>query len=333
METHRSIVWDTAAARAGCYRQSLSEHVVSNCSTLGILQMSSAEIQQVTELFQKLTTSATADDRTSVAGEVAAVVKSSGLGALKPIAEQLKAALEDAASAAREGGLQAFTTVVETVGKPAEPYLVPLLAQLLTLLADKVTPVRTAAEAALKALFAKLNPCSTATVLPVLFDGMAQARNWQTKVGALNALKALSETAPKQIAHALPEIVPKVTECFSDAKPQVKDAANDATMSCFRVNGNRDIQPFIPTLVGCIARPAETTECIHKLAATTFVQQVEAPPLSIIVPLLVRGLRERATAIKRKSCVIIDNMAKLVEVPWDAAPFLPKLIPELEKVC
>lgn len=60
--------------------------------------------------------------------------------------------------------------------------------------------------------------------------------------------------------------------------------------------------------------------------------QVEASPLSIIVPLLVRGLRERTTAIKRKACVIIDNMAKLVEVPWDAAPFLPKLIPELEKV-
>lgn len=60
--------------------------------------------------------------------------------------------------------------------------------------------------------------------------------------------------------------------------------------------------------------------------------QVEAPPLAIIVPLLVRGLRERTTAIKRKSCVIIDNMAKLVDNPADAAPFLPKLIPELEKV-
>ena len=77
---------------------------------------------------------------------------------------------------------------------------------------------------------------------------------------------------------------------------------------------------------------AETTECIHQLAATTFVQQVEGGPLAIIVPLLVRGLRERTTAIKRKAAVIIDNMAKLVENPHDAAPFLPKLVPELEKV-
>lgn len=59
-------------------------------------------------------------------------------------------------------------------------------------------------------------------------------------------------------------------------RPQVKDAANTATFECFKVNGNRDIQQFIPTLVSCIARPQETTDTIHKLAATTFVQQVRA---------------------------------------------------------
>ena len=62
------------------------------------------------------------------------------------------------------------------------------------------------------------------------------------------------------------------------------------------------------------------------------VQAVEAPTLSIMVPLLLRGLRERATAIKRKSCLIIDNMAKLVDNPHDAAVFLPRLLPGVEKV-
>ena len=96
--------------------------------------------------------------------------------------------------------------------------------------------------------------------------------------------------------------------------------------------GNRDIEPFIPVLVSCIARPAEVPDCVHKLGATTFVQNVEAPALSIMVPLLIRGLRERATAVKRKAALIIDNMAKLVDNPSDAAVFLPRLLPGLEKV-
>jgi elongation factor 3 len=81
------------------------------------------------------------------------------------------------------------------------------------------------------------------------------------------------------------------------------------------VVGNRDIEPFIPVLVSCIARPAEVPDCVHKLGATTFVQSVEAPALSIMVPLLIRGLRERATAVKRKSALIIDNMAKVSSLP------------------
>lgn len=46
------------------------------------------------------------------------------------------------------------------------------------------------------------------------------------------------------------------------------------------------------------------------------------------MPLLVRGLRQdNPTAIKRKACLIIENMAKLVDNPLDAVPFLPKLLP------
>jgi len=47
------------------------------------------------------------------------------------------------------------------------------------------------------------------------------------------------------------------------------------------------------------------------------------------VPLLLRGLREKTTATKRQSAVIIDNMSKLVDDPLDAAPFLPLLLPAL----
>ncbi len=38
---------------------------------------------------------------------------------------------------------------------------------------------------------------------------------------------------------------------------------------------------------------------------------MEAPALAIMIPLLIRGLRERATAVKRKAALIIDNMAKV----------------------
>lgn len=73
-------------------------------------------------------------------------------------------------------------------------------------------------------------------------------------------------------------------------------------------------------------------DTIHKLGATTFVAAVTASTLSLLVPLLVRGLRDRSTPIKRKACLVIDNMSKLVNNPADAAVFLPRLQPGLDAV-
>ncbi|CAI4748466.1 CIH_collapsed_G0047340.mRNA.1.CDS.1 [Saccharomyces cerevisiae] len=61
-----------------------------------------------------------------------------------------------------------------------------------------------------------------------------------------------------------------------------------------------------------------------------FVAEVTPATLSIMVPLLSRGLAERETSIKRKAAVIIDNMCKLVEDPQVVAPFLGKLLPGLK---
>ena len=167
------------------------------------------------ELFEKLKVSSSADERVAVAGELAAAVKSAGVSSLSTVAASLKEAVEDASNpAAREGGLVAFSKLVAEFGRKAEPFLVSMVATLLERAADKVAPVRTAAEDAAKALFAILNPYSTQDVLPALFDGMSQARNWQTKVLALNLLAGLAKTAPNQIAASLSDIVPYLTgEC------------------------------------------------------------------------------------------------------------------------
>ena len=56
----------------------------------------------------------------------------------------------------------------------------------------------------------------------------------------------------------------------------------------------------------------QVPDCVHKLASTTFVQAVESPELSMMAPLLLKGLAvQQPTPIKRKSALIVDNMAKV----------------------
>lgn len=82
--------------------------------------------------------------------------------------------------------------------------------------------VATAAAEAATAVLTAMNANGVRVVLPMLFDAMNQKQKWQTKVGALQQLGALTKIAPTQMKAALPDIVPAVAGCFADAKPQVK---------------------------------------------------------------------------------------------------------------
>ncbi|ACO67907.1 predicted protein [Micromonas commoda] len=244
------------------------------------------------------------------------------------VADSTKKKDEDARKAAAEK----ITELVNAAGVAEEPMLIDLLEVAITLAGDnKSKNVREAADVAMAAFPAKLSEFAVRAALKPIFVGF-QSQFWQSTTAALTLLDSFIERNPKAVAACLPEIIPELAQVMVHMRDEVKQASTATMEKCGKCVGNIDIDPFIPTLIECIHKVDEVPECVHKLAATTFVQQVEAPTLSIMGPLLQRGLFfQQITAIKRKSAVIIDNMCKLVEDPMDAAPFLPKLLPLLKR--
>lgn len=233
---------------------------------------------------------------------------------------------------ARERALITVTSIAEDdVNAAVEPYLVSILPDVLAAVGDKMVAVKKAAEAAAIQIVQSINPNAVKAVLPALSKSITTAQKWQEKLTALKCIEVLVKTAPAQLGMRLPEVIPTLSEAMWDTKPEVKKAAKVTMTNVCTLISNKDIDRFIPELVACIADPTRVPETVHLLGATTFVQDVQAPTLAIMVPLLERGLAERDTPIKRKAAVIIDNMCKLVEDPQIVAPFLPKLMPGLEK--
>jgi len=177
----------------------------------------------------------------------------------------------------------------------------------------------------------KINPFAMKALLPYIFLHLPVEIKWQVRTRAIKCLGIFAETAPRQLADALPEVVPEVTACMWDTKKQVKTASTAVMKAALNVIGNKDIEHMTGEILKAITTPKQVPEIMHKMAGVTFVQSVESPALAMVVPLLLRGLREKQTACKRQSAVIINNMSKLVDNPVDAAPFLPLLLPALEQ--
>ncbi|KAG9318232.1 P-loop containing nucleoside triphosphate hydrolase protein [Chiua virens] len=277
--------------------------------------------------------------RDAAAKALASAVQNNGLAAITAVGfteAALKALADKKSPAAREGAANAIVALANAGATKALEHTFinsGLYAALIEGFADKMPAARNAAVEAVRQFAATMNPWATALLLPVLLEQIKTAGKWQIKTGALVVLNQLVVSAPAQTARLMPDIVPILSEAIWDTKADVKKAARDSLEKSCALISNKDIERFIPALIKALINPVEEVpNTIQLLSATTFVSEVDSPTLSLMVPLLSRGLSEKLTSTKRKVAVIVDNMSKLVDSPVTVRPFLPKLLPGLIKV-
>lgn len=234
-------------------------------------------------------------------------------------------------AAARLVGMRIVTEAVKKHKAAALPHVERYLTSFLVLMADKAgKAVQTAATEAAEIIVDALNPVAKrAIALPQLIAGLDSNQKWQTQAGALSLVLKIAKEAPQEIGSCMPELVPAVSPYMCESRAVVATNSKAAMQEMCASIDNSDVQPLVPSLISALEKPVEVESAIHKLAATTFVAQVECNALAITVPLLKRAFQSRNTALKRVSAKIVANMAKLVERPSDIAPFMPSLKPAL----
>ena len=240
--------------------------------------------------------------------------------------------LQESSSEAKEKGLRLAAAVLKQAGKTIEPFLAPMLSTLLGLHADRSAAVREGSAAVVRSLLEIASPHAFRELLYPPIRAAWAEEDWRIKVAGLQALGTAAPRCSAQLSPLLPEVIPAVSDCVLDAKKQVQTAAAEALVAACQAISNDDIRPLVPQLVSVIARPDESERTLNLFLETTFVATVDAAVLALIAPLLGKALKQRSSAMKRKASRVIDIMCRLVTTPSDVAPFVPLLLPALERV-
>ena len=270
--------------------------------------------------------------RRGAAYGISAVVKGSGIASLKKyeVVQQLDEACSSGSPNSKEGSLFAIELLSSRLGLLFEPYVIVLLPSLLKSFSDSNDHVRTAASNTADLIMSKLSAHGVKLVMPAVltaFDDPA----WRTKQASIHMLGSMSHCAPKQLASALPKVVPKVTEAFSDTHPKVKASAEEALGEISKVIKNPEVSSISPILLKALTDPAEyTIRGLEALIETEFLHAIDAPSLALIVPVLHRGLRDRGATTKRYGALIAGNICTMIHDPKDFVPYIPILIPDLK---
>ncbi|KAF8702115.1 Chromo (CHRromatin Organization MOdifier) domain, partial [Rhizoctonia solani] len=293
--------------------------------------------------LEALRTAPTAPDAETAAENLAKQVKQEGLQTLldEKVLEQLHTfAANKKSSYERESaavGLHALATHLKAgVG----PLLLASLPVLLDLYSDKGDVVRLAATSAVRAILALFPPEATRVVLRELL-GVVNGEGggkWKTKAGALDTIRRWVEEKSKKaeraeyIAAELGIILPTVENAMHDTKSEVSNAAKKCATALCGTVPNPDLEKHIPALVQAMESPANVPATIKAMSNTTFVAEVTAPSLAVLVPLLSRALNDRSPETLRRASIVTTNIVKLVRDPAVAAQYLGPLSDAVHRV-
>jgi elongation factor 3 len=196
---------------------------------------------------------------------------------------------------------------------------------------DKGDVVRTAAASAVKAILKLFPPESTRIIFRTL-ESILESGKWRSKVGVLDSFKPFVTSARDYVAAELGKVLPRVEAAMHDTKQEVSSAAIKCATNLCATLANPDLAPHIPVLVKCMANPDQVPACIKAMSNTTFVAEVTAPALAVLVPLLLRALNDRSMEVQRRTVVVIDNLVKLVRDQAIAATYLSPLLEGVQKI-
>jgi hypothetical protein len=111
----------------------------------------------------------------------------------------------------------------------------------------------------------------------------------------------------------------------------VKFSAENALDEIVKVVRNPEIKDISKILLNALKDPSAcTSTALEALIETEFVHAIDAPSLSLIIPVLHRGLRDRAATTKRFGALIAGNICTMINDPKDFIPYVPLLLADLK---
>ena len=207
----------------------------------------------------------------------------------------------------------------------------PGLIKMIPFLLDKMIQHKEASLEICEFILKKMNVYAMPVYKETIYNSFASLK-WQIKVGALSVLGKFAKYQSDVVKQHLPDMILNLIQMSSEVKPQVKQQTKICFQELCSVIDNVDILKIIPVTIDAYMEPMKYTDkALDELVATSFINEVDSSTLGLLVPILIRGMREKKVASKRRAALVIGNMCKLVNDPRTAAEFYSILKPVLER--
>ena len=245
------------------------------------------------------------------------------------VAQGIRKSLSAKELSVQTDGLEQTKVLIKGFNVSIEHQLISLIPNILELGYDKTHQIDI--EWICNEIVRLVNPYAFESLFREITTVFSQVK-FQAKVLGLNMIRQYAKQHPTVVASNLYLIIESLITLSSDIKKEVKMAVQDCWKDVCETIENVDIKPIIPVMIDGYMNPATKTEhALEVLASTPFVNDIDIPTLSLLIPILVRAMREKKVVCQRKAAVVMETLCKLIKNPVYARIFYDKLTWILDK--
>lgn len=173
-------------------------------------------------------------------------------------------------------------------------------------------------------------------VVPLVLSGMDD-KKWKIKAGCIEVLlpclKQMEGTTPAHLAICLPTIVGKLAEAALESRKEIRTATGAVLKEIGGMVASAEIKELSADLVTALAEPTNqkhTQGVLAKMGNATFKSLIDEASLALLLPIVIRGLKDRESMSKKWSAQIFGSVALLVKDIAFLKPYLKSVIALLQ---
>merc|ERR1719210_2566489 len=143
----------------------------------------------------------------------------------------------------------------------------------------------------------------------------------------------MADATPLQLSSCLPLIVPKLAEAALEVRAEIRNATAAVLREIGEMVESPEIKKLSQELVTALAEPTNqkhTQAVLAKMGNQTFLSLIDPASLSLLMPVVVRGLKERDSMSKKWSAQIFGSTSMLVQDIETIRPYLKSVVPLLQ---
>lgn len=276
--------------------------------------------------FSRAQTASSYSKRSGAASCVAAMV-TDGHGVIKfELINKLNSLMQGKDQEGKLAGLLMYDRLFTQLGPSFEYQCGAALSVLMGAFRDRDSTVVKACVKTTKAMMHVLTPHGAKLMLPSLLEGL-QAKSWKVKVDSTRVLGSMAFCTPALMASSLPLVVPHLLEVMSEPKKEVASAAEGAVRDIASVITNPEIKPIVDMLHQALRDSFKYTKpALDSLAKTSFAHAIDPASLAMIMPIAMKGCKDRMPDTQKTALKVVAALAALVLDIHDILPYLPELM-------